>query len=571
MINRLLIALLFLTGGASAFAADPDATLRVASYEKALKFAQDLTQLVHSPAMAQMLPMFLAQYIKAAPDNPDFKGLDMTKPIYLRMRFPRQLAQPGTGPGDKGEGAAYFPVKDFKLFLSGFLPESFLKSDATALEAGGYGVFFDKAGSGNAEQYTAWSKLPDPQGAAGVASFHVAGAYVDELIDMATQGLAALKLLAAMQAGKLGGAGQVQAQLAAMDGFSNLLQSGRGGVDPVVVSLEDSPQSVALVLRAAPRQGSTFAKRFSATGKPVLNLKGLYAGTADIELLGNIDLSAETVQWLSGMNREVYKDILSPKANEDFAQCTTHMLASLQPASLYAAWTLSPQAQWMYILHRPGFKADDFVAEMEKMAAILSAPPEVGKSPLYKSYKFQKNSGKIDATPLHRVSMEINLDNPLYQQHGQQDFMKLMALDKMEVLFAASGDYLIFSNNGEDRMREILGRIGRGELAGSQRLERGDLKFTMNVGKVVQTLTKASPVPLPPEYAMAFNALAAGKIYLTCYAGMIKEPLAAVEFSKPGLASLGAAVQSMMLMGMQGGMGAQAPLPVAPDEQAPAQ
>jgi hypothetical protein len=118
----------------------------------------------------------------------------------------------------------------------------------------------------------------------------------------------------------------------------------------------------------------------------------------------------------------------------------------------------------------------------------------VGKDKMYAALSLAEKHHTINGVPVDRVSITVNLDNPLFKMPGQKDQLQTLWPDgKMEIDYAIQGDRLLAAS--ADEMKALLERgDGKSKGKAALKLDKGTcLAGYLNLLGFIRQVSAANP------------------------------------------------------------------------------
>ncbi|MBF0199660.1 MAG: hypothetical protein HQL32_18225, partial [Planctomycetes bacterium] len=265
MKNRfVLYTFLVILSSSPLFAAKAHINVRLASFEKAVKFSENIANAI----MPQMGPAIvqgsLSQALGTTPGNLDIKGLLKDKAIYLRSNLPLI-------PGLKPAWALYIPVSDFDQFVSTLPATSPLKAPHLKMVKFKELALVYMKGNGDEGVFKSWAK--DTTDRDGVLNIQIDGQFLSQAIDAYTP---MLQMMAGMMNQGQG--------MNPMHAYLSMLQSIKGQLDDIQIFLDSSNNAISLNKKVSPTAGTTWAKVLEGKKEKISHVKGLKTGNEFCEM-----------------------------------------------------------------------------------------------------------------------------------------------------------------------------------------------------------------------------------------------------------------------------------------------
>jgi hypothetical protein len=315
----------------------------------------------------------------------------------------------------------------------------------------------------------------------------------DPVREKAVAGLAFGKMamsaaMAAQNTGTEGGPSPatIQSILAA---YFDVIDTFLAGLQGLTLRLDLSPDALAVEESVTAKPGTDLASWLKAPAGEVtaqdlnwVEPDGLFSMAGYI---GNEPWVQKLAQkmiplWLQLQNAETNSALL-----KDFEDLLPKML----PVAMAGSMDLKDKMSLAFSYRFPGGNVAELYAQAKRLMTN-DFQAFVGKDKMYTAASVLEKHETINGVPVDRLSVTLNLDNPLFKMPGQKEQLQIFYPEgKMEIDYAIKGDRLLAASAG--RMKELL---ERGDAKSSRKwalkLEKGtclagDVNLLGLIGRVV--------------------------------------------------------------------------------------
>jgi len=181
------------------------------------------------------------------------------------------------------------------------------------------------------------------------------------------------------------------------------------------------------------------------------------------------------------------------------------LLERVLPVKFTASAYLKDQLSFTGVYTFPGGNAAEIYAQMKKFFN-QTLKSQVGEGKMYSAASLTEKHHTIDGVSVDRLSLALNLDNPMFKAPGQKEQMKAFWPDgKLEFDYVLKDGKLLFASAAGNQMQALLaGKANRKPTLELQ--ESACLAGYMNVLGFMKVSLQANPM-IPDEVKEKFGKL----------------------------------------------------------------
>jgi len=494
---RATLILAALAFASAAAPAQPTLQLTVRSYEELGQAIQRVAKAINPGSQEDYAQQFGAQ-------------LGLTNQASFDAKRPWEIAlwyEAGGSPLLALKG----PIKELASFKEGLNPKGLLRTQGKEwkqLENGLVSVTFKSSSDLTETEASAlkqWNSQPIQPPNKTVELI----AKLSEPTRAQAKSLLGFGRASAAQAMESQGAAATGANPKAMTGIINayfdLLDTFLDGFQELRLGVEVAPEALQFDERISAKAGSELAKwmespaeRLTASDLSSLDPDALFSAAASIGKSDSLMKIAKQfmVLGLQMQNMEtngpMFKDINA-------------LLERVLPVKFTASAYLKDQLSFTGVYTFPGGNAAEIYAQMKKFFN-QTLKSQVGEGKMYSAASLTEKHHTIDGVSVDRLSLALNLDNPMFKAPGQKEQMKAFWPDgKLEFDYVLKDGKLLFASAAGNQMQALLaGKANRKPTLELQ--ESACLAGYMNVLGFMKVSLQANPM-IPDEVKEKFGKL----------------------------------------------------------------
>lgn len=287
--------------------------------------------------------------------------------------------------------------------------------------------------------------------------------------------------------------------------YFDLLDTFLDGFQDLRLGVEVAPEAIQFDERISAKAGSELAKWLES---PAEHLTAADLGTLDPDALFSVAAyvgKSDSLMKIAKQFTAVGLQVQNIETNGPMAHDINALLERVLPVKFTASAYLKDQLTFAGVYAFPGGNATEIYAQMKKfMNQTLKS--QVGEGKMYSAANLAEKHHTIDGVSVDRLSMAINLDNPMFKLPGQKEQIKAFWADgKMEFDYALKDGKLFWASAGGNQMEALLaGKANRKPTLALQ--ESPCLVGYMNILGFAKASLQANPM-IPDEVKAKFAKL----------------------------------------------------------------
>lgn len=495
---RATLILAALALGSAVATAQPTLQLTVRSYEELGKAIQRVAKAVNPGSQEDYAQQFSAQL-----GLTNLASFDAKRPWEVALWY-----EAGGSPLIALKG----PIKELASFKEGLNPKGLLRTQGKEwkqLENGLVSVTFKPSSDLTETEASAlkqWNsqavqqpnktvelsvKLSEPTRAQAKSMLGIGRASAAQAME-SDQGLAAT-------------GANPKAMTAMFNAYFDLLDTFLEGFQELRLGVEVTPEALQFDERVSAKPGSELGKwmeppaeHLTAADVSSLEPDAMFSVAASI---GKSDSLMKIAKQFTALGLQVQ----NMETNGPMFQDINALLERVLPVKFNASVYLKGQLSFTGVYTFPGGNAAEVYAQMKKFFN-QDLKTQVGEGKMYSAANLAEKHHTVDGVSVDRLSLTINLDNPMFKAPGQKEQIKAFWPDgKVEFDYVLKDGKLLFASAGGNQMQTLLaGKTNRRPTLELQ--ESPCLVGYMNLLGFIKATIQANPM-VPDEVKEKFAGL----------------------------------------------------------------
>lgn len=404
------------------------------------------------------------------------------------------------------------PIKELASFKEGLNPKGLLRTQGKEwkqLENGLVSVTF-KSSSDLTETETSALKQWNSQTIQPPNKTVELSAKLSEPTRAQAKSLLGIGRMSAAQAmqsnqGAAAAGGNPKALTGIIDAYFDLLDTFLDGFQELRLGVDVTPDALEFDERIGAKAGSelskwleTPAEHLTTTDLSSLDRDALFSVAAYV---GKSDSLMKIAKQFTVLSLQVQ----NIETNGPMFQNITALLDKMLPAKFTGSAYLKDGLSFTGVNTFPAGNAAEIYAQMKKfMNELLKS--QVGKDKLYSAANLTEKHHTIDGVSVDRLSLTLNLDNPMFKAPGQKEQMKAFWPDgKLEFDYALKDGKLLWASAAGNQMQALL--AGKANHRSTLALQESPcLAGYLNLLGFMKSTIQSNPM-IPDEVKEKFSKL----------------------------------------------------------------
>lgn len=374
-------------------------------------------------------------------------GLGITSLEGVDEARPWQIALWLESPGNTPCASLRVPVDDYAAFAAAYRTRG---GSRVATKAGDYAKIWLAGGDESDAARSAHDSWQPGQLKAGSHTVFVEVTPGEPVRQLMLQMLGMGRMSMAM--GLSAGAGgevpgmDMQAMVKMMGVYFDVFEVGVKGLKSLNVGLDVSDDSLRIQERIEPLPDSELAAWFENSPGDLAGAMPFLSANAPVAValrLGNSPAFLPKLKELATLSMQMQKAPNEAQVSQEMGA----MLDAMAPMTFAGSLELDQGIEFTGLYQFPKPEAARTAYGIMRKFLAGTMQTQVGDDRLYKRVDFVEGQREVQGTRIDRVTMEINLDSPLYQMPGQREMVETMwGGGKMEFDYALRGRNLVVSS-----------------------------------------------------------------------------------------------------------------------------
>jgi hypothetical protein len=287
-----------------------------------------------------------------------------------------------------------------------------------------------------------------------------------------------------------------------INAYFDLLDTFLDGFQELRLGIEVAPEALQFDERITAKAGSELAKWMEAPAEHLTasDLSGLDADAlfSAAAYVGKSDSLMKIAKQFTALGLQMQ----NMETNSTMLQDINALLERVLPVKFTASAYLKEQLSFTGVYTFPGGNAAEIYSQMKKFFN-QTLKTQVGEGKMYSAASLTEKHHTIDGVSVDRLSLALNLNNPMFNAPGQKEQMKTFWPDgKLEFDYALKDGKLLLASAAGNQMQALLaGKMNRKSTLALQ--ESPCLAGYMNLLGFAKASLQANPM-IPEEVKAKF-------------------------------------------------------------------
>ncbi|HIG27632.1 MAG TPA: hypothetical protein EYQ50_07455 [Verrucomicrobiales bacterium] len=457
MKNKRILTFLFLVSSVLVNVAnDPLATISIRNFDHFKASVGRLIALANPEAAADFDSRLLQEIgVK------DLSGIDTDRAWHAGIWY--------TGIGAPTVVGLYIPVSDFGTFQSSLVDGGGLKgvkNQNEIFQSGPFAVVVPRQGAqkalGDAEQASLSQWTPEPDDASqGIVRIQVKPdeAIRTQVLSLTMLGrMSMIQGMAGADSGAVVGAYNQKAMMEMLGVYLDVFETFIRGLSVLKLDFDADDEFLKINKNITATPDSELRRWLTSPNADLNPLMAYLKSDAPMSFAGGFGDNTELIPLIKKITLLSFSlQNISP--DDALKKDVEELISQLFPMSYAGSIDLAPGFSWSAAY---AFPKADLKGVQDRIRGFMeqTIQMQVGEKKPYKQGGLTRNQRKVGEVDVDRISLEFNLDSPLYQDPAQKEIVKKMWVDgKMIMDFGIQGNRMIMGS--PQRFEELL-KLGEG-------------------------------------------------------------------------------------------------------------